>query len=124
MQKMPPKPYSILPLQKTFYFPFFFTAAITACNTIKKHSNADKVILTHQLDKVPCVVIRLEIVPLISTPNNVPVAVPTPPLKRVPPITAEEIASISRPLACSTNPAQLFKQNRNPPKPDKKPAST
>ena len=37
------------------YFFFFlrFTAAITACNTIKKQSSADSVILTHQLDNVP-----------------------------------------------------------------------
>lgn len=90
---------------------------------MKKHNNADNVILTHQLDSVPCVVIRLEIVPLISTPKSVPKGVPTPPLNKVPPITAEEIASISSPFACSTKPEQLFRQNRNPPSPARKPSS-
>lgn len=75
---------------------------------MKKHSNAESAIRTHQLESVPCVVIRLEIVPLISTPKTVPNGVPTPPLNSVPPITEAEIASISRPLACSTNPEQLF----------------
>ena len=74
--------------------------------------------------KVGSAVIRLEIVPLISTPNKEPIGVPTPPERSVPPITAEEIASISRPFACSTKPAQLFKQNRNPPRPARKPSST
>ena len=95
-----------------------------ACNTMKKQSNADSVIRTHQLERVPCVVIRLEIVPLINTPKSVPITVPTPPLKSVPPITADAIASISRPFACSTKPAQLFRQKRKPPRPAKKPSST
>ena len=82
------------------------------CNTMKKNSNAESAIRTHQLESVPCVVIRLEIVPLINTPKTVPNGVPTPPLNSVPPITEAEIASISRPLACSTNPEQLFKQKR------------
>mgnify|MGYP002982480872 CR=1 FL=1 len=56
--------------------------------------------------------------------NKVPIGVPTPPERSVPPITAEEIASISRPFACSTKPAQLFKQNRKPPSPARKPSST
>ena len=71
-----------------------------ACNTIKKHNNAESTIRTHQLESEPCVVIRLEIVPLINTPNIVPNGVPTPPLNSVPPITEAEIASISRPFAC------------------------
>ena len=33
-------------------------------------------------------------------------------------------ASISRPFACSTKPAQLFKQNRKPPRPARKPSRT
>ena len=32
------------------------------------------------------------IVPLISTPNNVPITFPTPPVSRVPPITTEAMA--------------------------------
>ena len=94
------------------------------CNTMKKHSNAESAIRTHQLESVPCVVIRLEIVPLINTPKTVPNGVPTPPLNSVPPITGAEIASISRPLACSTNPEQLFKQKRNPPHPASSPSRT
>ena len=54
-----------------------------ACNTIKKHNNAESTIRTHQLESEPCVVIRLEIVPLINTPNIVPNGVPTPPLNSV-----------------------------------------
>ena len=61
---------------------------------MKKQSNAERTIRTHQLDNVPWVVIKLEIVPLINTPKMVPNGVPTPPLKRVPPITEAEIASI------------------------------
>ena len=91
---------------------------------MKKHSNAESAIRTHQLESVPCVVIRLEIVPLINTPKTVPNGVPTPPLNSVPPITEAEIASISRPLACSTNPEQLFKQKRNPPHPASSPSRT
>ena len=60
---------------------------------MKKQSSAESTIRTHQLDKVPCAVIRLEIVPLISTPNKEPIGVPTPPERSVPPITAEEIIS-------------------------------
>lgn len=91
---------------------------------MKKQSSAESAIRTHQLESVPCVVIRLEIVPLISTPNTVPNGVPTPPLNNVPPITEAEIASISSPLACSTNPEQLFRQKRNPPHPARRPSST
>ena len=90
---------------------------------MKKHSSAESTIRTHQLDSVPWVVIRLDMVPLISTPNTVPNGVPTPPLSSVPPMTDAEIASISRPLACSTNPEQLFRQNRKPPHPARKPSS-
>ena len=56
-------------LKHNRYF-FFFTQANTDCSTIKKQSNADSVMLTHQLERAPCVVIRLDIVPLISMPNN------------------------------------------------------
>ena len=107
-----------------FLYPFFFMLEKIDCKTMKKQSNADSTIRTHQLDNVPCVVIRLEIVPLINTPNTVPNGVPTPPLSSVPPMTAEEMASISIPFACSTKPEQLFKQNRNPPIPAKSPSST
>ena len=62
---------------------------------MKKQRSAESTIRTHQLESVPCVVIRLEIVPLLSTPNRVPNGVPTPPLSSVPPITAAEIASIT-----------------------------
>ena len=76
---------------------------------------------THQLENDPCVVIKLDIEPLINTPKIVPNGVPTPPLNRVPPMTDAEMASISSPLACSTKPEQLFRQNRNPPHPAKSP---
>lgn len=95
-----------------------------ACNTMKKQSNADNVIRTHQLERVPCVVIRLEIVPLINTPKSVPITVPTPPLKSVPPITADAIDPFQDLLPAHTKPAQLFRQKRKPPRPAKKPSST
>ena len=82
---------------------------------MKKHNRAESTIRTHQLESVPCVVIRLEIVPLINTPNKVPNGVPTPPERRVPPITDAEMASISIPFACSTKPAQLLRHTRYPP---------
>lgn len=105
-----------------FSYLFFFKFPSTDCSTMKKHKSADSTIRTHQLESVPCVVIRLEMVPFISTPKMVPNGVPTPPLRSVPPITADEMASISSPFACSTNPAQLFKQNKNPPQPAKIPS--
>ena len=95
--------------------------ANTACNTIKKQSSADNTMRTHQLESDPCVVIKLDIEPLINTPKIVPNGVPTPPLNKVPPMTDAEMASISSPLACSTKPEQLFRQNRNPPHPAKTP---
>ena len=111
----------MLPTQQYPHYFFNFILANIDCKTIKKQSNADNTILTHQLDSVPWVVIKLDMEPLINTPNSVPNGVPTPPLSRVPPITADEMASISSPFACSTNPAQLLRQKRNPPMPAKSP---
>lgn len=78
-------------------------------------------ILVHQEDKVPWKVISDSMVPLMSTPNKLPMTFPTPPVRSVPPITAEAIASISKPLACSTKPPQEFKAKTKPAKAAKKP---
>ena len=66
----------------------------------------------------------VSMIPLISDPNSDPTTVPTPPVKSVPPITAAAIASISNPLACSTNPPQEFKQKANPANDAKNPVNT
>ena len=47
---------------------------------------------------------------IINTPNNEPSTFPTPPVRSVPPMTAEEIASISRPVAWVVVPAMVFRQ--------------
>ena len=75
-----------------------------ACNTMKKQSSAESTIRTHQLDNVPCVVIKLVMVPLIRTPKMVPNGVPTPPLNSVPPITDAEIAVSYTHLTLPTTP--------------------
>ena len=49
-----------------FYF-FFLPEVRTDCSTIKKQRSGDTAILIHQLDNLPCVVIRLNMVPLINT---------------------------------------------------------
>ena len=64
------------------------------------------------------------LVALISTPNKVPNTFPTPPVRRVPPITEEAMASISKPFACSTKPPSVFKQNKILPTPQRKPSNT
>lgn len=94
----------------------FLKDANKLCKIIKKHSRAAIAILVHQEDKVPWKVMRDSMVPLISTPNKLPTTFPTPPVNNVPPMTADAIASISKPLACSTNPPQEFKQNAKPAK--------
>ena len=80
-------------------------------------------ILAHQLESVPWKRIKLSIVALIKTPKKVPTTVPTPPVSIVPPITADEIAPISNPRACSTKPEVVFRQNTSPPSDAKNPSS-
>ena len=82
------------------------------------------VILTHQEESVPWKVIKDSMVPLIKTPKRLPITFPTPPVRRVPPITEDAMASISNPLACSTKPEHVFIQNRRPPSPARNPSST
>jgi len=82
------------------------------------------VIRVHQEDNVPWKVINASMVALIMTPNRVPTTLPTPPVSSVPPITEEAMASISKPLACSTNPPSVFRQNRTLPTPHKNPSRT
>ena len=63
----------------------------------------------------PLKLTRLLIVPLISTPTKEPNTLPTPPVSSVPPITAEEMAFISRPSAWVVVPHMVFMQYRMPP---------
>ena len=82
---------------------------------MKKQSSADIAILDHDERSFPFVFTSVSIVPLISTPNNVPITFPTPPVRSVPPITDEAMASISMNFACATNPHILFRQYNIPP---------
>ena len=58
-----------------------------------------------ELASFPFVLTIEEMVPLISTPKKDPRTLPTPPVSSVPPMTAELMASISRPSAWETEPA-------------------
>ena len=66
--------------------------------------------LDQELISLPFICTRLEMVPLISTPNREPITFPTPPVSSVPPITAEEMAFISRPVAWLVVPDMVFRQ--------------
>lgn len=67
---------------------------------MKKHRSAAVIILL-QLDKsFPLVVTSVEIVPFMRTPKSDPITLPTPPVRSVPPMTADAIAFISNPSAC------------------------
>ena len=66
--------------------------------------------LGQELASFPLVFTIEEMVPLIRTPKKEPNTLPTPPVRSVPPMTADEIASISRPRACETDPAMVFRQ--------------
>ena len=81
-----------------------------ACNIMKKHNKIAVTIFAQELTSLPLDLTNVEIVPLISTPNSVPIILPTPPVSSVPPITAEEMASISKPVACVVVPHMVFRQ--------------
>src|SRR5699024_4601321 len=75
------------------------TLAKIACSTIKKHSSSAVTTLGQEELSLPLVLTSEEMVPLMSTPKKEPNTLPTPPVRSVPPMTAEEMASISRPRA-------------------------
>ena len=79
------------------------------------HSSAAVIILAQLESSFPFVMTRALIVPVINTPTSVPHTFPTPPVRRVPPITAAAMASISSPFACCTYPFIVFMQYRIPP---------
>lgn len=91
------------------------------CSTMKNAKRAEIMILDHQEERFPWKETKVSIVALISTPNNVPYTLPTPPVSGVPPITVAAIASISNPRASSTNAPVVFKQNAIPPNVARKP---
>ena len=93
-----------------YYLLLSFIFAKILCNTIKKQSNAATAMLDQELKSLPLVFTRVEIVPLISTPKKEPITFPTPPVRSVPPITDDAMASISNPSACCTLPDMVFKQ--------------
>ena len=66
--------------------------------------------LGQELASFPLVFTMEEMVPFISTPKKVPNTLPTPPVSSVPPMTAEEMASISSPVAWETEPAIVLRQ--------------
>lgn len=107
----PPALYQPLESKGDYYaFLLSFTLANIACSRIKKHNNIAVIIFAHELTSFPFDFTSVEIVPLISTPTREPRTFPTPPVKSVPPITEDEIASISKPVACVVVPHIVFKQ--------------
>ena len=85
---------------KRFYL---FLLALTNANTDWRMMNTQRraaVAMFAQLERsFPFVLTSTVIVPVIRTPKNEPITLPTPPVKSVPPITADAIASISNPVA-------------------------
>ena len=77
---------------------------------MKKQSNIAVTMFDQELINLPLDFTNVEIVPLINTPNNEPITLPEPPLNKVPPITADEMASISNPVAWLVVPLMVFKQ--------------
>ena len=77
---------------------------------MKKHKSIAVIIFAHELTSFPFDFTSVEIVPLISTPTSEPSTFPTPPVSSVPPITEDEIASISKPDACVVVPHMVFRQ--------------
>ena len=67
-------------------------------------------ILGQEDASLPFVLTMDDIVPFISTPKKEPITFPTPPVSSVPPMTADEIASISSPVAWETEPAMVLRQ--------------
>lgn len=63
------------------------------------HSSAPTTIFVHHAESVPWNVMNVRIIPWINTPKIVPGINATPPVKSVPPITEEAMASISMPMA-------------------------
>ena len=76
---------------------------------MNRNSSAAVRMLGQELASFPLVLTMEEMVPLISTPKKDPITLPTPPVRSVPPMTAELMASISRPVAWDTEPAMVFR---------------
>lgn len=93
-----------------YAFLFSLILAKIACSKMKKHNRIAVMMFAQELISFPLDFTNVEIVPLMSTPNKVPTILPTPPVKSVPPMTAEDIASISKPSACVVVPHMVFKQ--------------
>ena len=88
----------------------FFTYANTLCSMIKKHRSAAVAIFAQLESSLPFVLTRVVIVPVLITPKKDPMTLPTPPVRSVPPITEDAMASISNPEACCTEPDIVFRQ--------------
>ena len=71
-----------------------------ACRMIKKHISAATAIFDQLESSLPLVCTKVVMVPMISTPKNEPITLPTQPVSSVPPITVAAIACISMPVAC------------------------
>ena len=98
------------------YFCRSLSLAKIACSRMKKHSSTAVMMFAQDATSLPLNLTREEMVPLIKTPNRVHTTLPTPPVSRVPPITAEEMASISRPVAWVGVPHMVFRQKHRPPR--------
>ena len=77
---------------------------ITLCNTRNKQSIPAIVIPVHHASSSPADVTMFWIVESESTPKNVPMILPTPPVSIVPPMMDDAMAFISIPLALVAEP--------------------
>ena len=64
---------------------------------MNRSNNNPVAIFPHHDKRFPLNVINAGITDFSNTPNNVPIIEPTPPVKRVPPMTAHVITSSSPP---------------------------
>ena len=97
------------------YFLLSLILAKILCRIMKKQSSIAVTIFAQELISLPFAFTSAEMVPLINTPKSDPMIFPTPPVRSVPPMTAEEMASISSPVACVVVPAIVFRQKQIPP---------
>ena len=84
------------------------------CRIIKMHSSAAVAMFAQLESSLPFVSTNVLMVPVVMTPNREPMILPTPPVRRVPPITDDAMAVISRPLACCTDQTSCSDSSRCP----------
>ena len=107
---------------KTYAFFFFdLRPSTTLCKRIKKQSMPPVVILCHQGSFKPLDTTIFLMVVRVMVPKKVPMTLPTPPVRRVPPMMEEAIAFISMPAALVALPAPVCIMKTKPEIPLNKP---